>query len=715
MAGQGVRQAGGNVIRRHLAFMLLLMVLMWHCVQTFGVYVRADDFGWLERSAADAARPWNIFGKPVFGNYCRPVVNAIWLANWYVWGLNLRGYQLSLCLLWLAGIVLVYGVGCRLGGRVAGFTAAALLGLNDIHLLLVTWKSWFTALSEIALMAGWLWCFMVWLERRRRRHLTGWLVLAALGMMAKETAPLIVSGGVFMALVWPRLFRERGEALSEGHGGRRRAALWLTVWAAATVCALLAMPAYRGMIASVLGRGGAQEGTKAFSLAHFTAQFPFHASSIFGRGISRGLLLFAIVMNWWRGLKTRGQAGERPLRVLLGALIIGAVAVSLPAGAAIWDDAGKALAHEWLWPATAGLLFCGFVLTAAAGDKWDRVLAVWFVAAMAAILFFYKKTNAYHMLAFVALAVYVGRACARFAAELVIPAWRRRQGRLTAAAEDGPRLAVTVIFLLVCMHQGWMLGRNFYMLHFGAQVIEKRVALGKTMRAEVQRAVDGVLADPAPDKRVWLARDEWERMAALELRTRHGFKVEDLRKCKGNWIGLRQFDSWLRVYTDAIRFDRQLFASHNGLLRMSAVEGVRGVLRPGDGAPGEGAFEARAPAGQRRNLYNDSPAFGLAPGAAVVFGGFMRNDAAGARGIGMALLSADGKGYAVRTASVHGTKGQWRLVWACAAPTQAAGRLKLRVLEALGVTDGTVSADDVFICPVAPLIRQARASAPASP
>lgn len=695
----GVGRRDGGWLMRHWVFVLLLMVLVWHCSQTFGVYVRADDFGWVERSAADARQPWNIFGAPVFGNYCRPVVNAVWLANWYVWGLNFRGYQLSLCLLWLVGIVLVYGVGCKLGGRVAGFAAAALLGLNDIHLLLVTWKSWFTALSEIALIAGWLWCFMVWVEGRQRRYLFGWIALAILGMMAKESAPLIVSGSVFVALVWPRFF------------GGKRATLWLVVWVAVSAGALLLMPAYRGMIASVFS-GGGQEGDSAFALAHFKAQFPFHSSSMLGYGISRGLLVFALVINGWRALRIRERLAGRHFRVLLGALIIGAGVVSLPSGVAIWGEGAKAFAYYWLWPVLAGLLFCGFVVIAAAGDRWDRVLAVWFVAAMAAILFFYKKTSAYHMLAFVALALYTGRAVALFAGDAVRPAWLRLRGRLTPASQDGARLAVAVMLALMCAQQGWMLARNFQMLHFGRQVIPQRVAGGEAARAAVRHAVDGVLADAAPDKRVWIARDEFERMAALELKMRHGFTVADWRQREGDWVGLRKFDSRLRVYTDAIRFDRNLFARHNGLAQ---IRSAKGVLRAGGDAPGDDAFEARVAAGQRRNVWNDAPLFGLAPGAAVVFGGFMRNDTAHARRVCMALLSEDGKSYVVRTPSVHESEGKWRLVWECAAPAGVERRFKFRVFEALGVTDGVVYADDVFICPVAPLIKQARVVARAMP
>ena len=107
-----------------------------HSLSTFGVFVVSDDLAWVQRAAADAHKPWEAFGKPVFGDYYRPIPNLVWLMNYYLWDFDFDGHQLMFILMWLAGVCLVYAVGCRLGGRVAGFAAASFVSLNDVYLLI---------------------------------------------------------------------------------------------------------------------------------------------------------------------------------------------------------------------------------------------------------------------------------------------------------------------------------------------------------------------------------------------------------------------------------------------------------------------------------------------------------------------------------------------------------------------------------------------------
>jgi len=712
MTSSGAHRITWISVRRHFPFLLLLAVLIWHCSTTFGIYVRGDDITWVARSVADARKPWNIFGQPVFGNYARPVVNAIWLINWYLWGFNFFGYQLTLCLIWLAGIVLLYGAGCKLGGRTAGFTAAMLVGLNDIHMLLPTWKSWFTALSELALLTGWLWCYREWFDNRKRSYLLGWAALAALAIMSKETAPLVIAAGVFATLVWRR---SPGEATD----GKGRPKTWarLLLWAIISAGVLALLPAYRGMLTSVFG-GGATEGTqKAFSLEYFGRQFRFHAGSILSYGIGCPMMLFAAAARAWHALKLRDRAPRRYLRAMLGALIICGILLSLPAVAAIWGDGANAFASRWLWPGVAAVTFSGLILAGLAGDRWDRLSAVWFLTAMGPALFFYKSTNAYHMAAFFAAALFVGRAVAQFAQEEVLPAWRRIHGPVRARPREVGRAALLMIFLLVCTHQGWMLYRNFHRLHLDAKraVMPRRVAFGRMRRATVARAMRAVIENAAPDRRVWVAGDGLERLAALQLQVEHGFKPEYLVGRGERRVGLRRFDSPLRVYTDAIPFDRDLFAGCNLLARFQSADEVTGVLRPGGKPPAKGFFTVRGEPDRPRNLVFDSPPFRLAAGAELVFGGFMRCRNASARRIGMAILSEDSGRYAVRTPSLGNTQAEWRLLWECAAPSDVSARFVFRVIEALQARGGEVDASDVFICPVDPLIEKARANTRALP
>jgi 4-amino-4-deoxy-L-arabinose transferase-like glycosyltransferase len=116
---------------RHLP-LLLLLLLAANAASTLDVYLLRDDLTWVERSAADASRPWNAFGKPVFGEYYRPVANLMWLTSYYIFGTHFLGYQILFIALWLAAVGLVYAVSCRIGGRGAALIAAVLIGCNDV-------------------------------------------------------------------------------------------------------------------------------------------------------------------------------------------------------------------------------------------------------------------------------------------------------------------------------------------------------------------------------------------------------------------------------------------------------------------------------------------------------------------------------------------------------------------------------------------------------
>ena len=137
-----------------MAFLALLALLALHAFSTMGVYVVSDDLAWVQRAAADAHRPWNAFVQPLFGDYYRPIPELVWTLNYRLWGFDFDGHQLMFILLWLAGVCAVYAVGCRLGGRIAGFAAAALIGLNDIYLLIASWKSWYTTPHRVRGGAG---------------------------------------------------------------------------------------------------------------------------------------------------------------------------------------------------------------------------------------------------------------------------------------------------------------------------------------------------------------------------------------------------------------------------------------------------------------------------------------------------------------------------------------------------------------------------------
>ena len=704
---------------RHLPFLLLMALLVFHCAQTFGVYLIGDDIGWLRRTVADAHQPWNIFGKPVFGNYYRPVINAVWLFNYIVWGFNFYGYQLTLVLIWLAGIVLLYSAGCRLGGRAAGLIAAGLVGLNNVHLMLPTWKSWFTALTEFAVVAAWFLCFVKWLEGRQRKHLIGWVVLAVVGTLAKESTPLIVSGGIFITLVWP-LFRERRGVDGVGEDksrSLRRALLAALLWAGLSAAVLLVLPSYRGAFKSVLGIGAVGQAAgvpKEFAWTYLARNFRSHTAGMFGRGIARHLLLVALLGSAWRLFRVREKMPRRYLRAFLGALIIGAITVSLPVGARVWGTASQAFAHLYVWPTVHALLLGAFMALALAGDRRDRLLAVWLAASMAPPLLFRLGSGAYHMPAFAALALYIGKQIAPFLKEEMPPVWERLRGRTQADSQDAPRLILAGLLALIIVHQAYLLFGNFRFVHLakspvrGVETLPMRVARGEANREAVQRAVNGVLADPAPDRRVWIAGDGLEWLAALELKGLHKFRVEELLKREGLWVGLRRFDTKVRVYGDAIPYDRRLFARFNLLLQAGFEEDAPGLLRPGGGRLGRSPLVVQARGTKLRRSTMEMPPFRLAPSAAVVFGGFMRREARRCGKATMTLRSKGGRRYEVSTAPLRQRRPRWEFVWECAAPEDVRERFVFRVIDVRNLVQGALYADHVFFCPVTSLVRQCR-------
>jgi hypothetical protein len=189
--------------RWHVAFLALLVALALHALSTMGVYVVSDDIAWVQRATADARQPWNAFVQPLFGDYYRPIPELIWTLNYRLWGFDFDGHQLMFILMWLAGVCGVYAVGCRLGGRIAGFAAAALVGLNFVYLLIASWKSWYTTLTEFVAVLACVWFMLTWLERRKTRYAVASAAMAVVATLSRELAPLVISAVVLAGIVLP--------------------------------------------------------------------------------------------------------------------------------------------------------------------------------------------------------------------------------------------------------------------------------------------------------------------------------------------------------------------------------------------------------------------------------------------------------------------------------------------------------------------------------
>jgi len=722
----------------HVPFLLLILFLAFHSLSTFGTFVVSDDLAWVQRAAADAHKPWDAFGKPVFGDYYRPIPNLVWLMNYCLWGFDFDGHQFMFILMWLAGVCLVYAVGCRLGGRIAGFAAASLVGLNDVYLLMSSWKSWYTTLIEFVVVLAWTLCFMEWLESRKRGCWIASAALAVVGLLSRELAPLIIAAAVLVTVVLP--------AFGAPGFGRKRAIRWLVAWGVVTAVALCILPSYRNSVKSLLAgkatsvatKGGGAEVGRA---GYVWERFAYHAGGIFdfqdnprqkhGYGMLRFLVWMAVLLAALRARRERPAFAARYRRVLIGAFLLGAILFGLPWGADTFGREAQALAKAWAqpiaaamhltmaWahPTAAAILLVIFCAVALAGDRWDRMLGAWFLVSLVPVLFLEHKSGAYHLLAFTALALYTARRLPAFVEEELRPAYARLRGRAPPGADDDARYILAGIFILLIFAQALMLGANVIGT---APEIRARAAFGREREAEVNRAVEGVLRNAAPDRRVWVAPDAREDaaryadLAGLILREQYGFTLSRLDRPE--MVGLRAFDTPLRVYTDAIPYKDSVFSKFNVYPNPGFEEEQPGLTRAPVARSGKYSLATALVGARPEDLVSNSTPFGLRPGAGYVFGGFMRREAESARSARMALRSVAGERYGRETQPIGQTKPEWELVWECASPPDGvkdgkalpSSRLIFRVVEAQEVRNGRILVDDVFLCPVEPLILAAR-------
>jgi hypothetical protein len=521
---------------------VLLAVLAFHASSTKGVFLVSDDLAWVQRAAADAHRPWNAFVQPLFGDYYRPIPELVWTLNYWVWGFDFDGYQLILILVWLAGVCAVYAVGCRLGGRVAGFTAATLIGLNDQYLLIASWKSWYTTLIEFVAVLACVWAVLRWLEERRPRHAIAAAVLAVIAVLSRELAPLVLSAVAFFALILPGF-------KTAGTERRRRAVIRLIAWGVVTSGVLIALPTYRSSISKLLRSEPAPTSTPAAAQTSRAAfvwkRFVGHTRSIFGVrardypfeggtrrfmdrfgwGLSCYLVWFSTLLTALRAKREQPALGRRYRRVLLGAFLFGSVVLAAPWAIGAAGEKAQAFSLEYVEPLAAAILILLFCAATFAGDRLDRMLGAWFVVSFVPVLFLEHTSNAYHLLAFTALALFTSRALPGFVRDELLPAMTRVRGKAPAGADDNARYILVAIFAALVFIQIMMLRTN---IQLSDSEIRKRVEFGRAMESRVDGAIQDVLAHAGPAKRVWVGPKPYAELAGLILREKYGFKEEQV-------------------------------------------------------------------------------------------------------------------------------------------------------------------------------------------
>jgi hypothetical protein len=552
-----------------VAFLALLALLALHAFSTMGVFVVSDDLAWVQRAAVDAHKPWNAFVQPLFADYYRPIPELLWTLNYSLWGFDFDGHQLMFILMWLAGVCAVYAVGCRLGGRVAGFAAATLIGLNDTYLLISSWKSWYTTLTEFVAVLTCVWAALKWLEGRRARYAVAAAALALIAVLSRELAPLVLSAMALFALVLPGF-------KANGPERRKRAIRWLIVWAIVTGGVLLALPSYRSGIskwlkgqpaASTAAGGGTSRG------AYVWARFGSHARGLFGVstaahrfgwGVSACLVWFAVLLAWFRGRRERPELARRYRLVLLGAFLLGTVLLGVPWSIRRFGEKAELFSIENLEPVAAGMLILAFCAAAFAGDRLERMLGAWFVAGFVPVLFLQHLSNAYHLLALTALVLFTARGLAGFARDELLPATAWLRGKAPAGAstsaqgppeqgrrggpDDDARYLLVGVFAVLAIIQIMMLRTN---VQLADSEIRKRVGNGRMMEVRVDRAIQDVLAHAGPAKRVCVAPNSWAELAGLILREKYGFKEEKLDQAQAR--GQQFSDPQVPIRADASR------------------------------------------------------------------------------------------------------------------------------------------------------------------
>jgi hypothetical protein len=559
MTGDGTATAAANrflqwAARWHAAFLVLLAALALHAFSTMGVYVVSDDLAWVQRAAADAHQPWNAFVQPLFGDYYRPIPELIWTLNYRLWGFDFDGHQLMFILMWLAGVCAVYAVGCRLGGRIAGFAAAALIGLNDVYLVLSSWKSWYTTLTEYVAVLACVCAVLRWVEERRPRYAIAAAALAAVAVLSRELAPLVLSAVALFILVLPGFEKT-------GPGGRRRAVSWLIVWAVITGGVLFALPTYRSSVSKLLksepASASAVEGAQTSRAAYVWTRFVGHTRGIFGVstpdnrigwGLSRYLLWFATPLAALRARRKRPTLARRYHRVLIGAFLLGTVLLAAPWAIGAMGEKAQSFSVEYLEPAAAAVLILLFCAAAFAGDKLDRMLGAWFVVSFVPVLFLEHTSNAYHLLALTALALFTARALSGFVHDELLPAVARLRGKAPAGADDYGRYILVAIFTALVLGQLTMLSVNVLLAH---SEIRKRVSYGRAVEARVDRAVQNVLENAGASRRVWVGPKPYAELAGLILQEKYGFKVQ--RTDQPGLIGPEFADPLVPIRADAGR------------------------------------------------------------------------------------------------------------------------------------------------------------------
>ena len=705
MSGLDQRGAGLRVlVRRHAAMVALSVVLLGMGGLSLGCFLKStgfqsDDYRWVFSTVRNAGQPWRVFDPRarLFGSYYRPMAHLVWILNYAVWGFEFRGHQLTLIAMWLGSVWFVYGIGVRLHGRLAGLLGAACFGLNLVYLQIVSWKAWFTTLTELLFVLACVWAFVTALQRRSRAWFVAAGVLGVLAVLSRELAPLVLSAVVFAALVEP--------PIRSGRWTWRRAG-WVLAWAAGSLAVLMVLPSYRQAAGALLLRpfGAGPQGVApgAFSMQHAETNLAVHLESLYRTGFFPPVMLFVVLAEYVRMRNMQRSLGGRRHSILLGAAVL---LVALPwalylaySGLSQMARAvsGNPTASDVRSPRLAMLagLTLLFVWVATRGRKFPRMLGAWFVVAFVPVLLLQHHSNAYHLLALVPMCLFAGSVLAREVQDELLPAIEVVRGRAHAPREWGAMAAHAVMVACALGGVGWMLGRNMVA---AAPVIRGRARQGRQDRAAVARAVRSARADFRTGTVCAMPEDR-ARLAGLILRERHGFSYREIASRDGAVVPYRSVNLALGVFERAAPLVSHRSAN---LIRNGGFEEPdAGQPVVGPGYLSRCALLVEVSAGQ--DAGGRQVDFTLPPVSRGVwaFGAVSRADANVGR-VEVALIVHTRSGDRVFDGYVRDLGGGWRQAAGCASLPPDATRVTLRiaVVRRRGAARAQAVVDEVFVIP----------------
>jgi len=328
----------------------MLMVMAAVYLPDIGRGFVKDDFGWIRDARIGLVEPGRIV-QPSHPGFYRPLVTAAFVADYFLYGVNARGYGFTNLALYLACVVAVWALLREAGPSATAATVGAFAWALNPHgiNMAVVWLSGRTSLllTLCAVLSA--------LAFLRRRRVAGSLLLFA-ALLAKEEATVLP----FILLAWLLALRnERGRALMLG---------------------VVAMGVPLLLYAVLRARTPALTPATAPWFYRPTTDFRLLTSNAL-EYLDRGASIFALVtaMAW---------TVYRPRRFELSGRLVAASAAWFVGGYALtlWIPVRSSLYA--VFPSVGGALICAAAIDAfrSASAAQRRSADAWLAAALASVL-----------------------------------------------------------------------------------------------------------------------------------------------------------------------------------------------------------------------------------------------------------------------------------------------------------------------------------------